>query len=139
MLGSLGYFVFNIDTVPYQGAALKSVWRHPKNPRIGTIAASQYTGREADTITLNCSLRPEINGGIGTINFLKAMADTGGGWPYIRGNGEYLGMFEIESIDQNESNYHMNGTPKEIEFSMTLCEVDDEQAGDMGAAILAWL
>lgn len=139
MLASLGLFVFNLSTIPYQNLALKSAWRHPTTSRVGDIPATQYTGRDGDDITVSGTLHPEITGGIGTIAFLKAMADTGGGWPYLRGDGEYLGMFVIKSIDQNESFLQENGTPKQIDFSMTLGQTDEDNVGDLGAAILAWL
>ena len=139
MLASLGLFVFMLETIPFQNMGINSAWRHPTNSRVGEIPATQFTGRDADTITIGGTLHPEVTGGIGTIAFLKLMADTGGAWPLLRGNGEYLGMFVIESIGQSETILQMNGTPKQIDFTMNLRETDDEMIGDLGDEILSWL
>ena len=59
MMLALGLFVFELRTLPYQEMQRSMSWRHAEQSRVGERPALQFTGPDADTITLTGTV---ING-----------------------------------------------------------------------------
>lgn len=136
MLASLGLFVFTLSTIPYQTKETSRSWRHSGSARIGAIESNQFTGPDNATISVSGVLHPELTGGLITISLLERMADTGAAWPYITGTGDVVGLYVIKDIKYTESNTFKNGKPRQIDFSMTLREVEDiDLIGEMTGAL----
>lgn len=136
MLASLGLFVFTLSTIPYQAKETSRSWRHSGSARVGMIESNQFTGPDNATVTISGTLHPELTGGLITISLLERMADTGAAWPYIKGTGEVVGLYVIKDIKYTESNILFHGRPRQIDFSMTLREVEDiDLIGEITSAL----
>lgn len=127
MLMSLGQFVWGIHTLAYQQLQRQTSWRYASNNRIGKRAASQFLGPGEDKITLAGWLSPELAGDSTSLDALREMADKGEPYVLVSGTGEVFGLWEIHSITETDTLFYPNGTPRRIEFSLSISRVDDDQ------------
>lgn len=132
MMMTLGFFVFMLKTVPYQELQLQQQWRHASNSRVGFRPVLQFLGPDSDTITLSGVLMPFITGSTFSMLTLQTMAETGKGWPLLEGTGMIYGMFVIESISQTKSEFFSDGSPRKIEFTITLKRIDESLTSMLG-------
>ena len=68
----------------------------------------------------------DIGGKALSLDVLRAMADSGEAYVLVQGNGQVIGSFIIEDINEVSRELFANGTPRMIEFSITLSRVDDD-------------
>lgn len=130
---TLGMFVFELATMPYQEMQNQLGWRHPSTSRVGVRPARQFLGPDDETVTLSGVLLPEFTGGKPSLKIVRAMGDQGQSWPLIDGSdGEILGLFVIESLATTHSVFFADGTPRRIEFTLTLKRKDDDQVDQLG-------
>ncbi|HCC77024.1 phage tail protein [Atlantibacter hermannii] len=132
MMMTLGLFVFMLKTVPFQQLQLQQQWRHASNNRVGLRPSLQFLGPDSDVITLSGVLMPAITGGRLSMQMLELMAETGKGWPLLKGNGTIYGMFVIENIGRTESEFFSDGSPRKIEFTVTLKRMDESLSQMLG-------
>lgn len=114
-----GMFVFSIPTATYQSLQRSTSWNHASNNRFGTSPAYQYTGKGADTITLDGSIVPEFGSQL-SLTALRLMGDTGKSFPLIAGTGKIYGMWILDSVDETQTYFFKNGKPRLVEFSLKL-------------------
>ncbi|AVF35114.1 phage tail protein [Rahnella sikkimica] len=136
MMLTLGLFVFQLQTVPYQSLQRDVVYRWPVNNRVGLRPLPQFLGVNEEKITLSGVLMPEITGGKLSLLALNLMADQGKAWPLLEGSGTIYGMFVVNSVSETHTEFFSNGAPRKIEFTLTLTRVDESLAamfGDMKA------
>ncbi len=81
MMLTLGLFVFQLQTLPYQSLQHSLDYRWPSNSRIGQRPAYQFLGVGEEKIMLSGVLLPEITGGVLSLLALKIMAEQGKAWP----------------------------------------------------------
>lgn len=134
MMLALGMFVFSLHTLAYQELQRQTDWRHASNNRFGAPPARQFLGRGEDTITLPGILLPELAGTVLSLDVLRHMANTGKAWPVIEGSGRIYGLWIIESLSETKTIFFNDGTPRRIEFSLTLKRIDDDRIDLLGAA-----
>lgn len=134
MMLSLGMFVFSLSTLAYQELQRQTNWRHASNSRVGTSPALQFVGRGDDTITLPGIILPELAGSVLSLDALRLMANTGKAWPMVEGTGRIYGLWVIESLSETKTVFFRDGTPKRIEFTLTLKRTDDDRIDLLGAA-----
>jgi phage protein U len=134
MMLALGMFVFSLHTLAYQELQRQTDWRHASNNRLGAPPARQFLGRGEDTITLPGILLPELAGTVLSLDALRHMANTGKAWPVIEGSGRIYGLWIIESLSETKTIFFNDGTPRRIEFSLTLKRIDDDRIDLLGAA-----
>lgn len=142
MMMTLGLFVFETRTVPYQQLQRQTQWRHPSNSRVGKRPSRQYLGPGDDTITLSGTLYPELTGGRVSLAVLRTMATTGKSWPLLEGTGVFYGLWVIEDIDETGSVFFKDGAARKIDFTVKLSCVDDElidMLGEATSSLLAML
>lgn len=132
MMLALGFFVFSVDTLPYQEMRQKLAWRHPATARVGMRPAHQYTGPEDETITLSGVLMPEITGGRLSLDLVRYMADQGEAWPLIEGTGEVFGYFAITDLETTRQLFFQDGAARRIDFSLSLVRVGDDDLHRLG-------
>jgi phage protein U len=133
---TLGLFVFQLQTVPYQSLQRDVDYRWPVNNRVGLRPLPQFLGVNEEKITLSGVLMPEITGGKLSLMALNLMADEGKAWPLLEGSGTIYGMFVVNSVSETHTEFFSNGAPRKIEFTLTLTRVDESLAamfGDMKA------
>lgn len=132
MMMSLGMFVFGLRTIPFQELSRQSEWRHAANARIGARPLRQYIGAGDDSITLSGELRPEITGGALSLDALRVMADRGKSYVLVDGTGRIYGLFVIDGLTENQTEFFEDGTPRAIRFSLSLKRNDDDQIDNLG-------
>ncbi|EPT4025126.1 phage tail protein [Enterobacter roggenkampii] len=126
MMMILGMFPFALQTTPYQTSNQSNTWRHVKNDRVGKSPRYQYIGPDEEPITLSGTLYPEISGGDVSLTTLETMAYTGRAWPLIEGTGRIYGMYVIEQITQNRTEFFKDGKAKKIDFTLNLKRVSED-------------
>lgn len=139
MMMSFGLFVFELDSVPYQDFQRQLAWRHSSTSRVGAAPASQFLGRDDETITLAGVLLPEITGGETSLAALEDMAEEGRAWPLIEGTGRNYGMFVITGLRTTRTLFFRDGAARRIEFSIALKRIDETRTDMLGVASQALL
>ena len=134
MMLALGMFVFSLSTLAYQELQRQTEWRHPSNSRVGAAPARQFVGRGDDSITLPGIIFPELAGTTLSLDALRLMANTGKAWPMIEGTGRIYGLWVIDSLSETNTVFFRDGTPRRIEFTLSLKRIDDDQLDLIGAA-----
>ena len=134
MMLALGMFVFSLSTLAYQELQRQTEWRHPSSNRVGAAPARQFIGRGDDSITLPGIIFPELAGTTLSLDALRLMANTGKAWPMIEGTGRIYGLWVIESLSETKTVFFRDGTPRRIEFTLSLKRIDDDELDLIGAA-----
>lgn len=134
MMMALGMFVFSLRTAAYQELQRQTDWRHASNSRIGAAPARQFVGRGEDAITLPGIIFPELAGSALSLDAIRLMANTGKAWPMVEGTGRIYGLWVIESLSENKTIFFSDGTPRRIEFTLSLKRTDDDRIDLLGAA-----
>jgi len=132
MMATLGLFVFQLSTAPYQQLRRSTNWRWASNNRIGNRPSYQHLGQGEDVITLSGTLLPEITGGRVSLDALRLMADAGKSWPLIDGEGFIYGLWFIESVEETRTIFFKDGAARKIEFSLSIKRADDSQIDKLG-------
>ncbi|PXX79140.1 hypothetical protein DFR34_10830 [Rivihabitans pingtungensis] len=126
-LMSWGDFVFDWrTTIAPNELSREQGWRHASQSRVGDRPAHQYTGQDEETITLPGQLYPELGADINSLDTLREVADTGAPQVLIDGNGRVWGWYVLEKLTEKRASMLSDGTPLEIDFSLTLKRVDDQ-------------
>lgn len=123
----LGLFVFSVETAPYQQLKRLTKQKWVSNSRIGTRPGYQYLGPDEETITLTGTLYPELTGGQKNLSMLNSMASSGKPFALLSGDGDALGLWVIEQMEETHSHFHRNGAARKIVFSLSLKRVDDDK------------
>jgi len=126
MMMILGMFPFALQTTPYQTSNQSNTWRHVKNDRVGKSPHYQYIGPDEEPITLSGTLYPEISGGDVSLTTLETMAYTGRAWPLIEGTGKIYGMYVIDGLTQNRTEFFQDGKARKIDFTLSLKKVSED-------------
>lgn len=130
---ALGQFTFNLSSLPYQELQHQFGWRHPTTSRVGVRPARQFLGPDDESITVSGVLLPEVTGGRVSLDLIREMGDQGSSWPLIDGSdGRIYGLFIIESLSETKSFFFEDGTPRRIEFNLSLKRVDDDKIDRVG-------
>ncbi|MFT4432072.1 phage tail protein [Caballeronia sp. 15715] len=125
MLASLGQFVFGLSTLAYQELQRRTSWKHASTSRVGARNARQFNGPGDDTITLTGWIAPDQVGKLASIAELRTMGDAGDAYALVDGTGSVYGAFIIEGLDEGQTLHQKDGTPRRVEFTITLVRVDD--------------
>lgn len=133
MMAALGMFVFKLDTAPFQKLQRTTNWRWATNSRIGKRPSYQSLGPGEDAITLSGVLLPEITGGRTSLDALRTMADSGMAWTLIDGEGYIYGLWVIESVTEDRSEFFKDGAARKIEFSLAIKRADDSNIDKLGS------
>jgi phage protein U len=134
MMLALGMFIFSLPTLAYQELQRQTEWRHASNNRVGAAPARQFLGRGDDSFTLPGILMPELAGSTLSLDALRLMANTGKAWPMVEGSGRIYGLWVIKSLSETKTLFFPDGTPRRIEFSLSLERIDDDRIDLIGAA-----
>ncbi|OMZ33112.1 phage tail protein [Burkholderia pseudomallei] len=126
MLMSLDQFVFSLTSAPFRELQRRRTWKHPTSSRVGARDGRQFAGVGDDTITLNGLVAPETFGSVASIRELAAMADTGEAYVLVDGAGNVYGAYVIAELNETQSYHTADGTPRRIEFQLTIERVDDD-------------
>jgi phage protein U len=128
-MARLGAFQFGLDTAAFRELQRASTYRWQAKDRIGRKPAQQNTGQGADTITLSGVIFPHWRGGIGQMELLRSQAAAGTPLPLIYAFetvGQYCGRWCVTGIEETRSIFFEDGTPRRIEFRLTLVEYGED-------------
>lgn len=125
MLMSLGDFVFEVNTAPFETHSHSASQRIGSNNRYNQRPAQQHTGQGDETRTINGTIYPCHTGGASNLNTLNKMADTGEASILVTGTGDILGWYLIKKIDQNHSHLTPDGISQKITFTLDLVRTDE--------------
>lgn len=128
MLMALDQFVFGMDTLAYNELQRQTQWKHRSSSRVGARDARQYTGPGEDTITVSGVLAPELTGDPASLTEIRRMGDAGEAYAMVDGAGQVYGAFLIDSVSEGQTLHYQDGTPRRIDFSITLTRTDDDKA-----------
>lgn len=121
---SLGGFRFGLNTAAYQELSRSVEQRWSGQDRFGQLAALQYTGPGADTITLPGVIYPEFRGGLQQVERMRDLAGRGEPLSLITGTGRVLGRFVIERVEERQAIFAARGMARRIEFTLSLRRYD---------------
>jgi phage protein U len=122
---TLGMFVFERATLPYQDHNRTTNWRFASTERFLVRKAAQFVGPGDDKISLAGALYGGVIGKYGALDTLRDMADTGEVYTLMAGPGEVIGQFVITSLGEKGSVFFVDGVAKKIDFTLELERVED--------------
>jgi phage protein U len=128
-MARLGDFMFGIETAAFRELQRASTYSWKAQERIGREPAQQNIGRGAETIGLSGVIYPHYRGGLGQVEELRAMARTGLPQPLIYASeqvGQYMGRWCITAIEETRTVFFEDGTPRRIEFKISLVEYGED-------------
>jgi uncharacterized protein len=115
-----GPFRFGIDRLAFQETTRSAGYVWAEVERIGTAPALQYTGREAEILTLPGVFYPHFRGGLSQLPAMRLAAEMGKPMPLITGYGFFLGLWVIQRIDETQSVFFRDGAPRKVDFVIEL-------------------
>lgn len=125
---SLGEYVFGIDTAAYESLNRVTRWRWASQERLSRSPARQYLGPGDDSITLPGVVYPQYRGGLEQLENMRVESDKGEALLLVDSRGNVRGHWCIESVEETQSVFHRDGTPKRIDFNLTLIAYGDDDA-----------
>lgn len=129
---AFGFFVFMRKTVPFQQVGRELRFRQANNAVIGKLPLTQFLGKESETVEISATLMPEITGAEMSILTLEQMAESGKPYPLIDGaTFAVLGWFVVESVRTTSSEFFADGSPRKIDFSLSLKRTDESLLKNM--------
>jgi len=119
-LATLGWFVFNLRTVPFEKIAQQNTYKWAENTRFGQEAGAQFIGIGTESRTLSGTLAPELTGGPSGLDTLNEMAATGKCWHFLEGTGVSQGYWYITGVSRDSKHLIDDGRAQVIGFSVEL-------------------
>ena len=103
-------------------------------PVAGRLDSLQWTGPKQDKITISGVLFPEELGGMGSLEGLRQMAQSGIAMPLVSLGGQIYGFFALERISEDRDYHTASGLPRRDAYRLELRRVD-EMGGGMFMAV----
>lgn len=133
MMLILGVYRFCISNAAYQTLSRSTEYRWEEQPRLDNEPAMQFIGQGSDTIKLDGTIYPHFKGGLRQVTLMRAEALAGTPLMLITGNGTAFGRWCIVSVEETQTFFLKDGTPRKITFSLTLKKYGEEkQSGALG-------
>jgi phage tail protein len=125
----LGAFPFTLDTIAYENLthSIEYKWAtqdrlgHPVAKRMGIGGPGlQYIGPDTETLELDGAIFPSFKSEFAGTLVLRVMAGSGSPWPLIQEEGLVFGFFIIKSINNTQTLFYADGSPRKVDFKMSL-------------------
>lgn len=134
MMLSYGTFVFSLSTLAYEQLQRQMAWRHASSARIGAAPARQFLGRDEETIELQGTIAAELGADLQSLDVLRELADEGRPQALVEGTGLVYGGYVIVGINETRKELFNDGTPRLIDFQLSLARHEDPGAAAEAAA-----
>ena len=121
---ALGPYPFGLDTTAYEQLQRSMQFRHAAAVRVGARDAYQVVGPGEETITLTGKVAPGTVGTLSSITRLEEMGQGGKAYVLVDGAGYVYGTYHIDSIQTTQRAHVADGTPRIVDFSLTLTRDD---------------
>ena len=126
-LMALGGYRFSINTAAFQTLQRSSRYRWQAQARVNRKPAQQFTGPEADTVTLEGQILPHYKGGLKQMDAMREQAGKGEPLLLTDGLGNVWGKWCITRIEETRSDLMTNGAPRHIRFRLELVEYGEDK------------
>ncbi|MBQ4825043.1 phage tail protein [Leisingera sp. HS039] len=117
---ALGVFRFGMAGGSYQQFSRTAGYRWQRVDRIGRAPALQYTGPDAEDLTLEGVIYPHFKGGLRQVELMRLQAKTGLPMMMVDGLGWVWDRWTITRVEERKSLFLADGAPRKIEFTMNL-------------------
>jgi len=124
---AFGLFVFSSQTAPLAAASRRRNWRYARPAVHADRAPGKYLGPGDDALSFSGTISHDIAGQALSLDALDLLATEGKAWPLVRGDGQVLGSYQLESVEETQRELFPNGQPRAIDFTLSLMRVADEQ------------
>lgn len=131
---ALGPFAFGVATAGYHQLQRSMQFKHAAAVRVGQRDAYQKLGPGEEQITLTGVVAPGVTGTLASITRLEAMGRGGEPYVLVDGAGYVYGTYHIDSIQTTQRAHLADGTPRLVEFSLTLTRDDAMPADEQPAS-----
>ncbi len=133
----LGVFPFSVNTAAYQQLQRNTSYSWASQGRLGHRVlkhlgvggpAYQFIGPGEETISLNGSIYPQYSGTVGrlSLSVLRLQADAGIALPLVSIGGLLLGRYIIEQIQETNTLFFGDGSPRKIDFTLSLKRYNED-------------
>ncbi|WGV98816.1 phage tail protein [Vibrio sp. YMD68] len=125
----LGDFPFSVSTAQYQQLVRRTQFRWGKRQRHMLKSTAQFLGAEADSITLNGTFYPKVTADLNLMPTLREQGKDGKPFLLVSGNqkyGQFHGSWFLETLEETNTYFLRDGTPRKIEFNLSISELPDE-------------
>jgi len=137
MMMTLGNYRFELNTAAYSSSRRSTQYRWSEQQRVQSDTAYQFVGPGSDTLRLQGTIYPHFTGGLGQVDAMRAEAAKGEALLMVTGRGDVLGHWLINTIDEKSSTFFDDGSPRRIDFSLTLGK--DKASSDVLLTDLSFL
>ena len=120
---ALGAFRFSLSTAAYQDFERNNEYRWASVDRIGARPAKQWIGEGEQTISLRGTIYPGFiaqRNGLGQLPAMREQAGLGLPLMLVSGSGRVFGLHCITSIREGQKTFFSDGTPRAIEFDISM-------------------
>jgi phage protein U len=121
---ALGPFAFGVTTAGYHQLQRSMQFKHPALSRVGLRDAYQKIGPGEEQITITGVVAPGVTGTLASITRLETMGQGGDAYVLVDGAGYVYGTYHIDSIQTTQTYHFEDGTPRKVEFSLSLTRDD---------------
>lgn len=120
VLMGIGPFRFRVMGHAYETLERSLSARWEAKGRIGRRPAMQFVGPGEDEISITATLYPELTGGLGQVEAMRAAADAGRPMMMVSGAGRVFGRYCLTEIADTASFLTRDGTPRKVEVTLKL-------------------
>ena len=125
MFAQLGEMQFELITY-FSGLKESSSYNYAQHERINRKPLLQFLGENLKTIDIKLNFHATFCTPSEELEKLKVVAELGTPLPFIKGNGEYLGIFVINGIESATEQTTKEGDVLSIQAELRLTEYDGQ-------------
>lgn len=129
-LMAFGPFAFGMQTAAYDELRRQMQFKHGAAVRVGERDNYQYLGAGEEILTLSGTVAPGVSGTLASITQLETMGLGGQAYVLVDGAGYVYGVYFIQSLETTQRYLFPDGTPRRVDFSLTLCRSDNLPADE---------
>lgn len=127
---AFGPFAFGMQTAAYDELRRQMQFKHGAAVRVGERDNYQYLGAGEEIITLSGTVAPGVSGTLASITQLENMGLGGQAYVLVDGAGYVYGVYFIDRIESTQRYLFPDGTPRRVDFSVTLYRSDNLPADE---------
>ncbi len=131
-LMALGDYRFSGRTAAYDELERSTAYRWQAQDRLGERPAQQYLGIGAEEISLRGVIYPHHRGGLGQIEAMRSEAGRGEPLMLTGADGYVRGKWCIARIEESQRLFHVDGSPRQVEFRLRLVRYGADGGADLG-------
>lgn len=129
-LMAFGPFAFGMQTAAYDELRRQMQFKHGAAVRVGERDNYQYLGAGEEIVTLSGTVAPGMTGTLASITQLENMGLGGQAYVLVDGAGYVYGVYFIQSLETTQRYLLPDGTPRRLDFALTLCRSDNLPADE---------